>query len=115
MAPHGGERVFIKSAYSAFIGTTLEKAIRDAGVKELFIAGLILEHCVGTSTRMAADLEVVGVDGKIYLVGDGVASRARGSFDAETIHGVHLAGLEGAFAEVVDTKDVVQGAEEGKR
>lgn len=107
-APLVGEPVFIKNVNSAFIGTQLEQAIRDAGITELFIAGLTTDHCVSTSTRMAANLHVVGENGKVYLVGDAVANWEKGKWDAETVHQVHLASLDGEFAEVVKTEEVVR-------
>jgi hypothetical protein len=45
------------------------------------------------------DGEIVG-RGKIILVGDACATFAKGDFDAETIHKVNLASLDGEFAQV---------------
>lgn len=106
--PIEGERVFVKNVNSAFIGTDLEATIRDAGVNELFIAGMTTDHCVSTSTRMAANLGVVGPKGKVFIVGDGTAAYEKGGFDAETVHRVNLASLDGEFADVVDTEEVVK-------
>lgn len=106
--PANSEPIFTKNVNSAFIGTELEAAIRTLGVKELFISGLTTDHCVSTSTRMAANLGVVGDEGKIYLIGDATATWSKGGFDAETVHAVNLASLNGEFADVVKTDSVLE-------
>lgn len=105
--PHADEPVFVKNVNSAFIGTRLEEEIRAEGVTELFIAGLTTDHCVSTSTRMAANLHVTGKQGVVYVVGDAVANWERGIWDAQTVQAVHLASLNGEFAEIVETADVI--------
>lgn len=124
----GSEPVMWKHVNSAFIGTRLEQHLRDHGVRQLIIAGLTTDHCVSTSVRMAANLGVVDrypegepvlradgsqtravpVDkGRIVLVGDATATWAKGEFDAETIHAVTLASLDGEFADVKSTTEVI--------
>ena len=58
MQPGAGERIVTKGVNSAFIGTELEKILRDGEVRTLVIAGLTTDHCVSTTTRMAANLGV---------------------------------------------------------
>lgn len=57
---------------------------------------------------MAADLAVVD-RGKIFIVSDATATFNKGGFDAETVHRVNLASLEGEFANVVSTNEVLMG------
>lgn len=60
---------------------------------------------------MAANLDVVGSNtggGEILLVGDACAAHEKGGIDAETVHRVHLASLNGEFCKVVSTQDVVE-------
>ena len=66
------------------------------------------DHCVSTSTRMAANLGVVGDTGKIFIIRDGTAAYAKGGFDAETVHGVNLASLDEEFADVISTDEVIK-------
>ena len=58
MQPGAGERIVTKGVNSAFIGTELEKILRESEVRTLVIAGLTTDHCVSTTTRMAANLGV---------------------------------------------------------
>ncbi|MFI5349906.1 MAG: cysteine hydrolase family protein [Elusimicrobiota bacterium] len=99
--PLPGEAVITKQVNSAFIGTNLEDRLRRAGIKNLVLTGLCTDHCVSTTTRMAANLgfgaivpadacatfDRTGHDGKVY--------------SAEEIHRTALASLHGEFATVV--------------
>ncbi|KAK6857409.1 isochorismatase family protein [Apiospora arundinis] len=122
-APGPGETIWVKDVNSAFIGTGLEAFLRAHGVRQLVICGFTTDHCVSTSTRMAGNLRIVdevvaGSDdkktpttitseGDIVLVGDACAAYAKGGFDAETVHRVTLASLDGEFAQVAATADVI--------
>ncbi|KAL2843789.1 Isochorismatase-like protein [Aspergillus pseudodeflectus] len=126
-ADDGSEPVMWKTVNSAFIGTELESYLRGKGIRQLVVAGITTDHCVSTSVRMAANLgvvdqgrepvvladgqqkDVVDVDkGRIVLVGDATATWAKGGFDAETVHKVTLASLDGEFAEVISTREVIE-------
>ncbi|KAA8567687.1 hypothetical protein EYC84_008160 [Monilinia fructicola] len=115
-APHFNERVWVKDVNSAFVGTGLETFLRENGVRQLIICGLTTDHCVSTSVRMANNLRIVGIvengvlvdEGDIVLVGDACATFAKGGIDAETIHQVNLASLDGEFAQVRETVDVIE-------
>ena len=107
-APIDGEVIFRKSVHSAFGGTELEKLLREKAIKQLLICGITTAHCVSTTTRMASDLNVVGDDGILALVEDGSAAFNTKQFDAETVHKVNVASLEGEFAAVVGTKEILE-------
>ncbi|KAL3470811.1 Isochorismatase-like protein [Aspergillus californicus] len=129
-ASDGSETIFWKHVNSAFIGTNLERHLRERGIRQLIVAGLTTDHCVSTSVRMAANLGVVDrypsgsspviesdgsqksvVDvekGRIVLVGDATATWAKGGFEAETVHAVSLASLNGEFCDVLGTDEVVK-------
>lgn len=105
--PQDGEAVYHKRVNSAFIGTTLERDLRNQGIESLVIVGLTTNHCISTTARMAGNL---GFD--TYVVADATATFERPGADgrlrhADEVHNAALGDLHGEFAEVVDTKTVV--------
>ncbi|KAF3797595.1 putative isochorismatase family protein [Colletotrichum gloeosporioides] len=115
-APLNNETILVKNFNSSFVGTQLESILRSGGIRQLVVLGLTTDHCVSTTVRMAANLQVLGDDGGpdgngegvhgVILVRDAVAAYEKGGFDAETVHAVSLASLDREFAEVVSAKDV---------
>ncbi|MGD0424043.1 MAG: cysteine hydrolase family protein [Candidatus Bathyarchaeia archaeon] len=108
VAPRAAEPVIQKNVSSAFIGTDLEKQLRSRGIGSVVIVGLETDHCVSTTARMAGDL-----DFETYVVSDATATFNRvGSdgrhFDAEEVHAVSLSSLNGEFAKVVETADILR-------
>ena len=101
--PKDNEPVIQKNVNSAFIGTDLEARLKKQNISDLVIVGLTTEHCVSTSTRMAANLgfnvtlisdataafDKIGVDGKTY--------------GADLIHNAALANLKDEFAQIKTT------------
>ena len=105
--PIEGEPVYRKTVNSAFIGTSLEADLRDAGVETLILVGLTTPHCVSTSTRMAANLGF-----KAYVVTDATAAFEQVGFDGRTrsadeVHFGALSDLRGEFATIVDTRSLL--------
>ena len=103
--PQGGEKVIEKNFPNSFRGTQLEQALKEAGVKELVVAGMMTHMCVDASVRQAADLGY-----KVTLLGDACATRAQ-SFGGETVparqvHAAFLAALNGFYAKVIPTHEL---------
>jgi nicotinamidase-related amidase len=103
--PQAGEKVIEKNFPNSFRGTELERVLKDAGVKELVVAGMMTHMCVDASVRQAADLGY-----RVTLLGDACATRAQ-SFAGETVparqvHAAFLAALNGFYAKVVPTHDL---------
>jgi nicotinamidase-related amidase len=104
---HAGEPVIVKQVNSSFIGTDLERRLREKGIEHLVIVGATTNHCVETTARMAGNL---GFDTKL-------ARDATWTFDlagidgdpipAERVHAMTLANLQGEFAEIVTSGDVI--------
>jgi nicotinamidase-related amidase len=107
VAPRAAEPVIHKNVSSAFIATDLEKQLHSRGIRTIVIVGLETDHCVSTTARMAGDLGF-----ETYVVSDATATFERNSpdgrhFDAEDVHAVSLAGLNGEFAKIVETTDIL--------
>jgi nicotinamidase-related amidase len=103
--PQAGETVIEKNFPNSFRGTELERVLKDAGVKELVVAGMMTHMCVDASVRQAADLGY-----KVTLLGDACATRAQ-SFAGETVparqvHAAFLAALNGFYAKVLPTHEL---------
>ncbi len=105
--PLPNEKLFEKTVNSAFIGTGLEKYLRNAEIQNLVMIGLTTDHCVSTSVRMASNLGF-----NVWLVEDATATFERESYNgalisAEQMHDVNLASLNGEFCSVVSTSRAI--------
>jgi len=103
----GDEPVIVKRVNSSFIGTDLESRLRSAGIRTVVICGATTNHCVETTARMAGNL---GFD--TCLVRDATWAFDRIGPDgdkhpAEEVHAMTLANLNGEFARIVSTADVI--------
>jgi nicotinamidase-related amidase len=105
--PLPGEPVIQKHVNSAFIGSDLERQLREAGYQKLVIVGLTTPHCVSTTTRMAGNLGF-----QTYVVADATAAFDLVGHDghrytAEQIHAVSLATLNEEFATIIETNELL--------
>ena len=103
VTPKNEEPVIPKDVNSAFIGTDLEQRLQQKGIDKVVIAGLTTEHCISTSTRMAANL---GFD--VTLISDATAAFSKEGIDgkfieAEAVHQIELANLKDEFATIKDS------------
>lgn len=107
-APREGEPVIEKHVNSAFIGTDLEAQLRVADITHVIIVGLTTPHCVSTTARMASNLGF-----RTIVVSDATAAHAgKGpdgkEIDADTMHYHALAALNGEFAKITTTQDLLR-------
>ena len=105
--PLHGEPVITKDVNSAFIGTDLQERLQSMGAKKLVLVGLTTDHCVATTARMAGNY---GFD--TYVVSDATATFERNGvrgqkYTAEEMHDTALASLNGEFATIVTTEDLL--------
>ena len=103
--PQAGEKIIEKNFPNSFRNTELERALKDSGVKELVVAGMMTHMCVDASVRQAADLGY-----KVTLLGDACATRAQ-TYAGETVparqvHAAVLAALNGFYAKVIPTHEL---------
>lgn len=101
--PMRGESIVEKRVHSCFIGTPLERDLRRRGHDALVIVGMMTNHCVSTTARMAGNLGFA-----VWIVSDATATFDRIGPDgarhsAEQIHAIALSDLHGEFGLVVDT------------
>lgn len=104
--PLSKEIIFQKKVNSAFIGTELEKYLKDNNIDTLIIVGLTLPHCVSTTTRMASNLGF-----KVILIEDATASFEMKDYysdkmlTADEVHRFNITVLNEEFAKIVKTED----------
>ncbi|SMF80821.1 Nicotinamidase-related amidase [Azospirillum oryzae] len=105
--PLPGETVIGKRVNSAFIGTGLDDWLRARGIGTLVVAGVITNNSVEATVRMAGNL---GYD--VRLVADACFTFARLDRSgrlrtADEVHDLSLANMDGEYATVVETAEVV--------
>ncbi len=106
--PAAGEMIVQKNFPNSFRNTPLLELLRDRGVKELVIAGMMTHMCVDTTTRAASDLGF-----SCSLAHDACATKAL-SFngvhvEAAGVHAAYLAALNGLFARVLSARELCAG------
>ena len=105
--PLDRELVIHKTVNSAFIGTDLESQLHALGVTAVVLVGITTDHCVSTTTRMAANLGFVATvvhDATCTFERIGPDGRA---WSAEEMHASALASLHDEFAVISSTRDVL--------
>jgi nicotinamidase-related amidase len=110
-----GEPVIVKRVNSSFIGTDLEGRLHSAGVRTVVLCGATTNHCVETTARMAGNL---GFDTRLVRDATWTFDRVGPDGDkhpAEEIHAMTLSNLNGEFARIVSTVDVIAALQPNSR
>lgn len=71
IAPQGDEIVLPKSSTNVFVSTTLDYVLRNLGIRQLIVSGLLTDQCVESAVRDACDLGYL-----VTLVTDACATYA---------------------------------------
>jgi len=106
VAPIEGEAVLEKHEPNSFIGTGLQELLSGAGVTDLVIVGMMSSMCIDSTTRAAQEL---GFD--VTVVADACAAPDLAFGDqiipGATVHASFMAALDGSFAAVVPSADLL--------
>jgi len=114
LQPLAHEPVVEKRTDNGFVGTDLMDVLEEAGPAELVICGLMLEGAVESTTRMAHALGFM-----VFLPEDCSASREQVGQDgqkwtSDQVHALTLAVLDGEYAKVMSSTDLMAGAAQTK-
>jgi nicotinamidase-related amidase len=106
--PLPSEPVISKTVNSAFIGTDLKERLDKQKIKSLVIVGLTTDHCVSTTVRMAGNYGY-----ETFVISDATATfdkvnKSGKKIPAELIHDITLTSIDGEFATVVTTQEILQ-------
>lgn len=108
VAPLPNEVVLQKHYPNSFRDTGLHEVLAKAQVTELVITGMMSQMCIDTTTRAAFDLGY-----KSKVASDACATRnltyAGKIVNAADVQVAYMAGLNGIFATVQTTQDVLAG------
>ena len=105
--PQAGELVVQKSTNSAFVDTGLGPYLEDQGIHTLVMTGVATNNCVEATARMAGNLGY-----ETYVVADATATADRTDlagrvWRAEEIQALTLANLQGEYATVSSTEEIL--------
>lgn len=98
--PVGGEAVVVKNYPDSFLKTTLQETLEGLGAERLVVCGMMSHMCIDTTVRSAA------ARGYGVIVPHDACTTRDLSWDgemlsAEAVHKAFMAGLNGAFAQMV--------------
>lgn len=101
VAPAGGEPVFVKTTRSAFASTPLERALREAGIERITVAGMQTEFCVNATLLGAVDRGF-----RMTVVDDGHTTFNNEVLPAEKIIALHHRIWQPRMADLVPAEQI---------
>lgn len=107
VTPLNSERVIGKSNNNAFVNTDLQTHLDTIGADQLIICGVLTQHSVDCTARMAASLGF-----KVTVISDATAATGITDMDgkqhsANDVHNITLAHLAADYADIKTTKDLL--------
>jgi len=97
LTPSESDHMVMKKGYGGFFQTSLDRILRNLGIKTLVLGGIYTNICVETTAR-----EAIAYGYDILLARDATAS-----FDEEG-HQATLKVIAAAFGEVVSTEEILK-------
>jgi nicotinamidase-related amidase len=106
VAPHQGEPVISKEYPNSFRETPLEAKLKEAGVDEIVVCGMMTSMCVDATVRAAVDL---GFETTVAHDACATCDLEFGGqvVPAASVHAAFLAALGDDYAAVVSTDEIV--------
>jgi nicotinamidase-related amidase len=105
VAPADGEPVIEKAEPNGFIGTPLEDHLREAGIDELVVAGMMSSMCVDATVRAAADKGF-----SVTVVHDACAAPdlefGGAVIPGASVHGAFMAALGDGYATLASSDEL---------
>ena len=107
VAPLDHEPVVEKRTNNAFVGTDLLEVLQHYGSSELVICGVHAQHCVDSTIRMAGNLGFM-----VFVPADCVIAVEQRDHNgkmrtADEVHALTLALLDGEYAKVLESGDLI--------
>jgi isochorismate hydrolase len=103
LAPQLGDVIIPKIRYSAFVATDLEPRLRQAGVEDIVVTGVMANLCCETTAR-----DAFMHDYRVFFVADGTAAPSR------EFHRSSLLNLAYGFAYVLRGEEIITAVRGGK-
>lgn len=107
--PQPGERELRKQTPDAFCATSLDNWLREDGIRQVLIAGVITNNSVESTARSGGNRGF-----SVLVAHDACFTFDRPDFfgtlrSAEEVHAMSLANLHGEYATVLSTAQILQG------
>jgi nicotinamidase-related amidase len=106
VSPLENEQVIVKHFPNSFRETELHALLQSGGITEIMVCGMMTHMCVDATVRAAKDLGYT-----ITLIGDACATRdldINGNVvKAADVHSCFLAALNGFYAQVISSNDIL--------
>lgn len=106
VAPAKNETIIEKEYPSSFLGTALNEYLQKIDIEKIVVAGMMSHMCVDTTVRACQDYGY-----EVVVIEDACATKdlqfCEKRIDAETVHAVFMASLEGMFAKVMKLEEYV--------
>lgn len=108
VTPIEGECVITKRENCAFVDTGLEAFLRDNNICELVVGGVLLNHSVDATVRVARALKFRVILAEDASPASSITLDSQQVIGAEQVHQIMLANLNGEYAEIANLKELIR-------